>query len=141
MGVKRQGKAEVGGVDSTLQRKGRTLIALREVDGQRLQKLQSELFNGVAQLLDDRGNSLILNLGQAAVATILRQLAANVMRARLFDGQREALFNSTYMVEQQPNDMIDSEGLLTTLRGVSLKICWMTPPSPRRQRIARITPE
>ncbi|EKT4450929.1 MULTISPECIES: hypothetical protein [Pseudomonas] len=91
MVVKRQGKAEVGGVDSTLQRKGRTLIALREVDGQRLQKLQSELFNGVAQLLDDRGNSLILNLGQAAVATILRQLAANVMRARLFDGQRGAL--------------------------------------------------
>jgi len=51
-----------------------------------------------------------LRLGQASGTAILRQLATNLMWARLFDWQWEALFNSTYMVEQQPKDMNDSEG-------------------------------
>jgi len=141
--VERQGKAENDGVGSTCQRRDKTILALRKMGGQRLQKLQGELFIGVAQLLDDRGKLLALILGaradgqqqlidgaaiqvcqlqqlghrqlyqatlqardgfagnaqvladlllgQTTLATILRQLAANVMWARLFDGQRGAL--------------------------------------------------
>ncbi|MBP2261530.1 hypothetical protein J3B00_002335 [Pseudomonas sp. BP8] len=50
-----------------------------------------------------------LRLSEAAGTAVSRQLATNVMWARLFDWQG-GLSDSTYMVEQQPKDMNDSKG-------------------------------